>query len=71
MVAAGVDGMGVVSIPRRAGVVRSMRAPTGAARSAARELERRPSIPPQSLQEPLLEEEADGGENTSSAGAES
>ena len=45
MVAAGVDGMGVVSIPRRAGVVRSMRAPTGAARRAARELLSRPSMP--------------------------
>jgi hypothetical protein len=45
MVAAGVDGMGVVSIPRRAGVVRSMRAPTGAARSALMLERRLPSIP--------------------------
>ena len=35
--------MGVVSIPRRAGVVRSMRTPTGAARQAL-ELVRRLSI---------------------------
>lgn len=53
MVAAGVDGMGVVSIPRRAGVVRSMRAPTGAARSGARE---QPSL---SMPEPIAQRGAD------------
>ena len=41
--AADPAGMGVVSIPRRAGVVRSMRTPTGAARQAL-ELVRRLSI---------------------------
>jgi len=40
-VAADEDGMGVVSIPRRDGVVRSMRTPTGDARQA---LELRRSI---------------------------
>ena len=53
MVAAGVGGIGVVSIPRRAGVVRSMRAPTGAARSGARE---QPSL---SMPEPIAQRGAD------------